>query len=158
MKILKIFHLLFIMIWSVGVIAMTLLCLLSVYSDDELYMKLKIIRFIDDTLVIPGAILTIITAIIYGLFTNWGFFKYRWITVKWIASVFIILIGTFIFSPILDHSLKIAKIGKDSAIYNTQIAHNTQISFWGGIFQGTALIIIIIISVFKPWKSKNRNR
>lgn len=41
--------------------------------------------FIDYAIVIPGAILAVATGIIYGIFTKWGFFKHRWITVKWIA-------------------------------------------------------------------------
>ncbi|MCC8173868.1 MAG: hypothetical protein LIO65_05680 [Odoribacter sp.] len=76
MKVLKICHLLFVMMWVVGVIAMGVVGLIRPESGDELYMTLFITRIIDDVLVIPGAMLTVVTAIIYGINTNWGFFKH----------------------------------------------------------------------------------
>lgn len=157
-KILKIFHLIFIMIWAMGVVTMTILCLLTPQSGDELYMIFKITRTIDDVLVIPGAVMSVITGIIYGLFTNWGFFKHKWITVKWICSIIIILLGTFYFSPILDNSLQMSDLSRDEVLNTPEIAKNIQIAFWGGICQGSALIILIIISVIKPWKNKTGNR
>lgn len=104
-KVLKIFHLIFVMMWVIGVATMALLCLLVPKSGDEFFMLLNISRFVDDILVIPGAILTVVTAIVYGLATNWGFFKHKWIIVKWVFSIIIILIGTFYFSPLLDSTL-----------------------------------------------------
>lgn len=154
MKILKIFHLIFVMIWVVGVIAMTILRIITPQSGDELYMIIKIIRLIDDTLVIPGAVMTVITALIYGINTNWGFFKHKWVTVKWIVSIIIIILGTFYFSPILDNALELTDAGRDSMLNSPEIAKNIQTTFIGGICQGSALIVLVIISVLKPWKSK----
>ena len=54
-------------------------------------------RLIDDIVVIPGAILTVVTGVIYGMFTNWGFFKHKWIIVKWILGITIIIVGIFVF-------------------------------------------------------------
>lgn len=152
MKNLKILHLLFVMIWVVGVIAMTILYLLAPQSGDELYMMLRIVRFIDDALVIPGAVLTVVTAIVYGMWTNWGFFRHRWVTVKWIASLAIIIVGTFYFSPILDRSLEIADLGRDGALTDPEIARNGRIALYGGLTQGSALVVLVAISVLKPWK------
>jgi uncharacterized membrane protein len=106
-KILKIFHLIFSMMWVVGVMAMGILSLQKAQSGDELYMILHISRVIDDTLVIPGAVCTVITAILYGVFTNWGFFKHKWIIVKWVLSLLIIIAGVH---SILVHCLTIACI------------------------------------------------
>jgi len=35
--------------------------------------------------ILPFALLTVLQGIIYGLFTNWGFVKYKWILSKWRA-------------------------------------------------------------------------
>lgn len=35
------------------------------------------------------------TGLIYGLFTNWFFFKHRWVTAKWILTILAIFSGTF---------------------------------------------------------------
>lgn len=156
-KVLKTCHLLFVMMWVVGVIAMAVISLTKPQSGDELYMKLFISRSVDDALVIPGAILTIITAIIYGAFTNWGFFKYRWIIVKWIASILVIVVGTLYFSPKLDRCLEIANLTRDAAFNNPELISNSRISLIGEFSQASILILLVIISVFKPWKKKKKN-
>lgn len=91
MRTLKTFHLVFIMIWTVGVVVMGLLyCRPSANSFQFLY-NMQTADFVDNTLVIPGTMLAVVTGIIYGLKTNWGFFKNRWLTVKWIVGIAIII-------------------------------------------------------------------
>ncbi len=155
-KILKTIHLLLVMMWVTGVLAMATLYLLKPKSGDELYMVLNIILFIDWVFVIPGAILTVVVGVIYGFFTNWGFFKYHWITVKWIVAILIILAGTFYYSPLLEQSLEIADQTRDAALDNPVIATNTIQTLISSSIQGLALIILVVISVFKPWKKKKK--
>ena len=64
MKVLKTCHLVFVMMWVRGGVAMAVINLIEPQSGDELFMTFYISRFIDDLIVIPGAILTVITAII----------------------------------------------------------------------------------------------
>jgi len=154
MKVLKTFHLVFVMMWVVGVMAMAVINLIKAQSGDELFMTFQISRIIDDVLVIPGAILTVITAIIYGTNTNWGFFKHTWITVKWIVSILVIIVGTFYFSPKLDRCLEIAGLTRDAAFDNPEVITNSQISLFGAFIQAGILVALVIISVFKPWKKK----
>lgn len=45
-------------------------------------------------IVIPGAIGCLITGLIYGIFTNWGFFKHNWMMFKWTITVTAIFLGT----------------------------------------------------------------
>ncbi|MDD2645129.1 MAG: hypothetical protein GX921_11110 [Bacteroidales bacterium] len=156
MKVLKSCHLLLVMVWVVGVIAMAILYLLKPESSDELYMTLKIILFIDWVLVIPGALLTIIVGIIYGIFTNWGFFKHRWILVKWVVSVVVILVGTFYYSPLLEEALEIADRTRDIALHDPLVISNMTQAFISASLQGLALMILVVISVFKPWKKKSK--
>lgn len=155
-KVLKTIHLLLVMMWVTGVLAMATLYLLKPKSGDELYMVLNIILFIDWVFVIPGAILTVVVGVIYGFFTNWGFFKYHWITVKWIVAILIILAGTFYYSPLLEQSLEIADQTRDAALDNPVIATNTIQTLISSSIQGLALIILVVISVFKPWKKKKK--
>ncbi|NDV69206.1 hypothetical protein D0T66_09910 [Dysgonomonas sp. 25] len=156
MKVLKIFHLIFVMMWVVGVATLAIISALTYYSGDELYTALRLSRIVDDVLVIPGATLTVLTAIVYGVWTNWGFFKHRWITVKWIISLTIVLLGTFYFSPHLDNSLYIADTTRDAALTNAEVTDGIRISLIGGIAQGSALVFLVVISVLKPWKAKKK--
>jgi len=34
-------------------------------------------------------------AVVYSIFTNWGWFKHKWITVKWCINAFGMVLGTF---------------------------------------------------------------
>ena len=73
MKTLKFCHLVFIMMWTVGVVMMGLLYWRPSATSLEFLYNQTTALFIDYALVIPGAILTVITGIIYGLKTKWAF-------------------------------------------------------------------------------------
>lgn len=156
MKTLKVFHLLFIMMWTAGVFMMGLLYWRpSVNSLEFLYNQTTAL-FIDYTLVIPGAILAVLTGITYGVKTKWGFFKYRWLTVKWIVGVAIILIGTFGLHP-----LALEIIAQATATANESISFPTdyfgsklQIVNWMALLHVAGLFFLIWVSVFKPWNKK----
>lgn len=129
--------------------------LLKPESGEALYTTLKIILFIDNAFVIPGALLTVVIGIIYGLFTNWGFFKHRWIVVKWIISITVILVGTFYFHPNLEKAIEAASQIRSVNLNDILITMpNTQINLFSSFLQGVALIFLVIISVFKPWRKK----
>lgn len=157
MKTLKMFHLIFIMMWTVGVAMMGMLYWRPSMIDTEFLYNQNTALFIDYTLVIPGAILTVITGVIYGICTKWGFFKYRWLTVKWVTGIAIIIIGTFGLHPL---TLEIIEQG--SRIANGNIAFPTDyfgeklaIIKWMALLQGVALIFLVGVSVFKPRNRKN---
>ena len=152
MKTLKVFHLLFVMVWLVGVLSMWVLNLQTPENGSELKMLLGSILWIDHTMTIPGAMLTVLTGIIYGAFTNYGFFKLRWITVKWIVGVAVILSGTFIFHPDSLKLISIIESNADGVFRNPQM----MASFYQGrittLVQGLFLVFLVVISVFKPWR------
>jgi len=155
-KVLKTAHLIFVMLWTVGVIVMALLLLMNSQTGDELFMKYKAVRFIDDAIVIPSVIITVVIGILYGLKTNWGFFKHRWVTVKWIVGIVVIIIGTFVLSPMLDSNLEMADTMRAYVASDHEILIRENIIFFSGCGSSLALIILVVISVFKPWKQKKK--
>lgn len=102
MKALNFIHLILIMMWTIGVATMCLLYWKPVLSGVEFLYNQRTAMFIDYALVILGALLTVVTGIIYGVFTKWGFFKFKWLTVKWIVGILVILIGTFALHPLAE--------------------------------------------------------
>jgi hypothetical protein len=156
-KILKIIHLLFSFMWIGGGLCMVLLLLTTTpLESHEMYMRSFALKMVDDYLVIPGALGCFFTGIIYGIWTNWGFFKYKWITVKWILCVAMILSGTFLMGPWVNGNVyQIQDISKYTPD-NSEFFYNvSQTIIWGSI-QVSSLLIVVIISVFKPWKSKTK--
>ena len=160
MKLLKVFHLIFIMMWTIGVVMMSILNWKSEALLPKFVYNQEMSLLIDYIFVIPGAICAVITGIIYGFKTNWGFFKYKWITVKWILGILVIIIGTFVLHPI---ALDIVSNTESLPEENYKIFLNdwrpdiVTLQIMATI-QAVALIFLIVVSVYKPWmKKKNKN-
>ncbi len=154
-KLLKVFHILFAVMWICGAIALVLgQYIATPQTGDELYMKQRMLQIIDDWIIIPGANGCLLTGIIYGIWTNWGFFKHRWLTVKWIVTVAQVLFGTFFLGVWLNGSVELTYSLRDAAFSNPQLIHNMQmINIWG-VVQLSLLLLYIPLSVYKPWKKK----
>lgn len=155
-KTLKVFHVILIMMWTVGVVTMCLLYWKPTSSGLEYLHNQQTAMFIDYALVIPGAVLAVVTGVIYGIFTKWGFFKYRWITVKWIAGILVILIGTFGLHPLAEAIIEqAAPVANDSVCFPADyFGLKPQIVGYTAIAQGLMLVFLIVVSVFKPWNKK----
>jgi len=92
MKWLRILHIVSVSIWfgataCIGVL--TIICFFHV-SPDEFLILAPLIPELYQKAVLPVAVLTILQGIIYGSFTKWGFFKHRWVLLKWILTALMI--------------------------------------------------------------------
>ena len=143
------------MMWVIGVMTMTALFLFESNSEESRYITLKIILYVDNVFVISGAILTIITDIIYGVYTNWGFFKYKWISLNWIISIMVIIFGTFYFKPNLLEAINLINKTHNN-INESLVEKNMIVNIYTSFTQSISLIILVGISVYKPWKKKNK--
>ena len=45
-------------------------------------------KLIDDFVIIPGGVGSLLTGLLYSIFTNWGWFKHKWVTTKWAINFF----------------------------------------------------------------------
>ena len=157
MKILKIVHLLLSFMWIGGGLSMILLLFTtSPQEANEMYMRSLTLKLIDDWLIIPGAIGVFLTGIVYGIWTNWGFFKHRWITVKWILTTVMILFGTFLMGPWVNGNVYNVQDISNYTPNNETFFHNVSLTTICGSIQVSILIIVVIISVLKPWKSNKK--
>lgn len=158
MKTLKVFHLLFIMMWTMGVVMMALLNWKKESSIEGFLYCQNISLYIDYVLVIPGAICTVITGLVYGIKTQWGFFRFRWLTVKWIVGVLIIIIGTFFLHPIalglVESWDTLQNLGYMKYLYVNR--ENILLLEITSTIQALGLLSLVVVSVFKPWKQKKK--
>lgn len=152
------FHLFFAILWIGGGLALVIiLFLIEPTSGDELYMKSRIIQVIDDFLIVPGALASFFIGIVYGVWTNWGFFKHKWITLKWILTIAQILFGTFVLGPWVNKNVEIAFTLRNAALNDSTLLHNVQMSqIWGTTQVAILVLAFIVISVQKPWKAKKK--
>ena len=154
LKILKMVHLLFVVMWIGGAIAMTiLLFLVHPETGDELYMKMHTLKVIDNLIIIPGALGNLLVGIVYGVWTKFGFFKQPWISVKWVLTVAQILFGTFFLGPWVNENVAIANTLREGAFNDATFLHNFQMhAIWGSV-QLALLLFVLVISVQKPWRA-----
>ncbi|SMO64826.1 hypothetical protein SAMN06265379_10468 [Saccharicrinis carchari] len=151
-KWLKSFHLITAGFWVTSGSTMLLLhfMLSSVKTGDQLYLMNQIIYFIDMKILVPSAMLCLVTGLLYSQYTKWGYFKHNWITYKWIVTILIIILGTIFSGPWIEEMVKISgEIGLealDSPEYQKLYLDQALIGFG----MNAAIIVAIFFSVFKP--------
>lgn len=120
-------------------------------SGDELWAFNRSVQIIDDYIIIASALGCLITGILFSIFTNWGFFKHRWITVKYVITIFTILVGTFFLGPWVNGIEAISFSAREFALYDPIYMHYVKMINYFGPVQAVILTAALFISVFKPW-------
>ncbi|HZJ84846.1 MAG TPA: hypothetical protein VFD02_04740 [Syntrophomonadaceae bacterium] len=150
LKCLHLIHIISISIWFGSVISISALSFIvfSQASETIFFTLAPLIPWLYKTIVLPIALFTIIQGIIYGLFTNWGFFKHKWITYKWCLLILVSLsTGMGTIAPIFTLLEKANTHG-----FVGGFAESGSIPFFL-LLQITLLLLMIILSVFKPKKT-----
>ena len=155
MKLLKALHLLSAFLWVGGAFSMMLLIFfVKPHEGYGMQAYASSLKMIDDWMVIVGAIGCFITGLLYGIITKWGFFKHRWLVIKWVLALFMMLSGTFAMGPCVDGNVfPIKEISKYVTNNDTFWNNILQIKWWGTL-QIFLLIVTIVISIYKPWKRR----
>ena len=148
-KIIKIIHILSASIWiGSGVVVFFLLAfILNKNNASELLLA---VHYIDLIIIIPANTVTMITGFIFSIFSNWGFFKNKWIIIKYCINFIPMILGGIIFAPAIFKMLSIAdEIGGDAIIDPDFI----KLKY---LFNGSLIIILVLLlmavflTVFKP--------
>ncbi|MCP3926707.1 MAG: hypothetical protein GY714_29450 [Desulfobacterales bacterium] len=157
-KWLKLIHILFACLWVGGSIAVTLMHFLMNATDGmQLYGINLSMKFVDDFIIIPGATGSFLTGLLYSIFTKWGWFKHRWITIKWIINLYGVVFGTICLGPWLNSLPPIAKKEGLNALTNiTYINNQKMLCIWGS-FQAITIIFAVYLSILKPWRKTRSN-
>lgn len=154
-KWLKTFHVLFAGIWVGAALSLTLKqFFINPANGMELYGITSTLKFIDDFIIIPGAIGSLLTAFIYSIWTKWGWFKHKWIAVKWCINLYGVIFGTFWLGPWLNSLVPIAKDKGLSALADPLFFHNRNMLMVWGSFQAATIVFAFFLSTLKPWKKK----
>jgi hypothetical protein len=143
---------------SGGIWLGTALCLLSVaiikgntVDGDELYGINSALKLLDDWVIIPAAMISLMAGGFLCWLTIWGFTKHYWVIVKWVATVFLIVTGTIWLGPWLNAMTAISQDDRLHALQNPLYLFDRQGVIIGGLVQTTCVLAIVVISVVKPW-------
>ena len=160
MRILKIIHLIAISFWTGANLAVFALSLYAQHTGgtEHFLWTYEMMATLFPKVILPSAIVTIITAILYGVFSNWGFFKFKWITVKWLGTILLGLTTGFGVMKLL-HSA-ILTIPRDMPFPTVlETCHMAIKSVSALTFtQVFLLLLLIALSVIKPWMKRKRGR
>ena len=155
MKLLRTLHIFSASIWfgaTVCIFGIMLKCFFAA-DEQEFLLLAPLTLTLYQTVVLPFALFTMLQGLIYSIFTNWGFLKHKWVTIKWLS---VIVTGCLI------------GVGSISRMQSA-IARAESGNFNGGFTDGYApliftalqilvMIVMIILSVYKPFKSENKKR
>jgi len=144
-------HVFFTSVWLGVAISMNLIMLLNGNppTGEKTYVLNLSIKSLDDFLILPSVIGTVMTGLLISLMTEWRFFKYHWVTVKWIATFALLISGTFWLLPWLNSLIAISHVhplidrGSHYTYYRVMFIIM-------GNFQSIILTLMVLISVFKP--------
>ena len=152
LKVLNTLHLLIIAGWFGGGVAMNLLIYYCSNLDQQtdLLIAFHMIDIIDMQVVAICGMLTLLIGIIYGIFTNWGFFKQTWITIKWIITVLVIASGIAFSSTYLEKMEAMVEQLGMAAVQSQEYLAISQANLVLGLVQLAALAIAVVLSIWKP--------
>jgi len=155
-RVLKIIHLITASLWVGGAVTLLLtgLWLGPAESGPELFGYDLARKFVDDLIVIPGAMGCLFSGLLISWLTPWGFFRHPWVAVKWILTIACILFGTFYLGPIINtQPLTSRELGLAATHDPLYIQRHFSNALGGGI-QVLVIIFMVAVSVLKPWKKK----
>ncbi|HEY9664168.1 MAG TPA: hypothetical protein V6C65_37465 [Allocoleopsis sp.] len=147
------FHIGFAALWTGTVLSMFLIAFRnnSTANADILFALNSVINLLDDFIVIPAAIGSVVTATLLCWQTNYGFFKFYWVITKWILTTGLIVFGTFWLFPWGTTAEAIAQTEGLGAFNNPIYTFDTKGVLIGSVIQVAFLFVIIVISTLKPW-------
>lgn len=155
--ILKTLHLLFITLYFGGLFASLIILRLHITGSLNLSgSNADLILFRLDGFMVYFSLLGLATtSIVYGLFTNWGILKYRWIIIKWLLLFTLAGVYIVVYSPCINGIVSLSSGGMNSVDANVIYEGLLQKSFYSNITLLSILIIIFFISTMKPFGKRN---
>lgn len=128
---------------SVGWLGLTvgLLALgITAYTCDSAAMTqaaYRSMKVFGDWLVVPIALLTLISGVVLSLGTRWGLARYHWVWIKFWLTLVTVTASTFALRPTID------------AAADSGIPHHSLVA--APVVASTAYFFMTAISVLKPW-------
>lgn len=154
-KWLKILHIISVALWFGGIVSLLALRSgLQLSAYEEVNATYHSMRTIDEILIRNGAQGIILSSLLYSIFTNWGFFRHKWVAVKWIVFVGQMVLGIAFLNRWVGTNVSLLSTEKAAALTNPAFLQNHSLIQFGIYTQIILIVLLTIISVFKPWKNK----
>ncbi|MFF0446085.1 DUF2269 domain-containing protein [Streptomyces sp. NPDC004609] len=103
-----------------------------------------------DWLVLPLAVLTLLSGLTLALGTAWGLMRHRWVVTKFCITLVTLTASVFALRPGVDHAVQTVASG-------APLPSATDLVM-GPIVSFSAYLFMTVISVLKPWGPTRRGR
>lgn len=158
-RLLRAVHILGAAIWT-GCLASIIYMLVGIggQTPDSARSLLGLMLDFDYWLIIPAVGLIFLTAVLFGISTNWGFVRYRWVVAKWLIFFAAIIPASLLFIPACESmQAALAFLGEFAFVTEAFQADRTLLLALN-IYLFTLSAIMIVISVYKPWGKTKRSK
>ena len=124
-------------------------------TGEELFGMLRASVFISHYILVPvGAFGTCFTGLAYSLCTHRGFFRYTWVTLKWIITLVLVFMGIFWMGRLAGQELDDVYLYGLTA-YNDPVIAANHVKRLAACFGCSVLLLIcVLLSVYRPWESR----
>lgn len=152
MKALRALHIVGASLWtgSLACIAMALVGPMG-GSAEGAHALIDLLLEVDIWLIIPGVAIVTCGAIIYGVASNWGFVKHRWVLSKWILFFAAVIPASILFIPTCESmQLVLVELG-DGALGSSEFQEGRLLLLCLSIYLLALSVLMVLISTVKPW-------
>ena len=156
-QLLKSAHLIVSVVWLGAAISMNMLRVgWTPSANGDLYAVDHAIAVIDNWVVVPAAFAAVITGLLESWLTTWGFFRFRWVSVKWILTLAAMVFAPVFIAP-LDRDIQtMSQAAGLLALQNPVYLYDRQLYTIFGVGLITVLTFMSVISTLKPWTRGDR--
>lgn len=99
-----------------------------------------------------------LTSFLYGLFTEWGFVKHRWIIFKWMIVLIIFSVTWFGLGPAINGMTSISDVGLSNSTMSIEYLNFQQKAIVYIVIELVSILLIFGVSALKPWGIRNVKR
>ncbi len=152
---LKSINIIFSVVLLGGAVCILLLRVMNWSEGAHLHALDYAILLIEQGIIIPAATGSLLTGFLESWLTNWGFLRYRWVTIKWIVLIACVVTGTLWLGPWANQMVQFSEEQGADALANpaylqVRLMHTLLFSV-----QTLALSVLPFISVIKPWMRRS---
>ena len=156
-KLLRAAHILGAAVWT-GCLVCIMFALVGIDSQapDGAHSLLGFMLGVDLWLIIPAVAMMSLTAVLFGISTNWGFARYRWVVAKWLIFFAAVIPASLLFIPACE-SMQAALASAGGAAFATEAFQSDKMLLLAlNIYLVTLSTVMIAISTYKPWGKTKR--
>ncbi|MBV7506716.1 DUF2269 family protein [Bacillus sp. sid0103] len=159
-KWLIILHLLFAAIMFGVSIVFLILSITAANTNDAGVLKAcyTIMHVLSKTSVRASTIGTVVTGILLSVWTQWGLFRFYWIIIKEGLTILSILLGPFAMYTLTLKAVTLTSKEGLNALLDPAFTVNKWQLWIGIILQIISLVLMFVISVFKPWGQRKMKK